>query len=250
MMFYCLLKRALKKRANLVVQCATLTAIIGWILVFNACSGASGIGAKSTGPGNPTAGLAISAALPQASVGSTYSGSLTASGGTAPYTFAVVSGQLPQGVSLADNTGTISGTPTASGNFSFGVSVSDSKGASKEQSLAVTVANASSASTPAPTSPPPATPPPNTPSPTATTSPVASSGGSSLSNLQHSAGWSQYGQGPPNFVDCSPSPCDGISFSMTQGVQSPSVSGQATIFNVGGSTPYSDALFNNHLIGP
>ena len=36
---------------------------------------------------------------------------------------------------------------------------------------------------------------------------------------------------------------------MTQGVQSPSLSGQATIFNVGGSTPYSDALFNLHLIG-
>src|ERR1700730_4579710 len=143
MMFYCLLKLAPKKRANLVVQCATLTAIIGWILVFNACSGASGIGAKSTGSGNPTAtGLAISAALPQASVGSTYSGSLTASGGTAPYTFAVVSGQLPLGVSLADNTGTISGTPTTSGNFNFGVSVSDSKGASKEQTLVVTVASA------------------------------------------------------------------------------------------------------------
>jgi hypothetical protein len=251
MMVYCLLKLAPKKLANLVVKCATLTAIIGWILVFNACSGASGIGAKSTGSGNPTAaGLAISAALPQASIGSTYNGSLTASGGAAPYTFAVVSGQLPQGVSLADKTGTISGTPTASGNFSFGVSVSDSKGASKDKSLVVTVANASTPSTPAPTSPPPATPPPNTPSPTAPTSPVASSGGTSLSNLQHSGGWSQYGQGPPNFVDCSPSPCDGISFSMTQGVQSPSMSGQATIFNVGGSTPYSDALFNNHLIGP
>ena len=250
-MFYCLPKLAQKKHANPVVKYATLTAIIGWILVFNACSGAPGIGAKSTGAGNPTAtGLAISAALPQASVGSTYSGSLTATGGTAPYTFAVVSGQLPQGVSLADNTGTISGTPTASGNFNFGVAVSDSKGASKEQSLLVTVANAAAVSSPAPTSPPPATPPPNTPSPTAPTSPVASSGGNSLSNLQHSAGWSQYGQGPPNFVDCSPSPCDGISFSMTQGVQSPSISGQATIFNVGGSTPYSDALFNNHLIGP
>ena len=250
MMFYCLLKLAPKKRANLVVKCAALTAIIGWILIFNACSGASGIGAKSTGPGNPTAsGLAISAALPQASVGSTYSGSLTASGGTAPYTFAVVSGQMPQGVSLADSTGTISGTPTTSGNFSFGVSVSDSKGASKDQSLVVTVANATTASTPAPTSPPPATPPPNTPSPTAPTSPVASSGATSLSNVQHSGGWSQYGQGPPNFVDCSPSPCDGTSFSMTQGVQSPSMNGQATTFNVGGSTPYSDALFNNHLIG-
>ncbi len=36
---------------------------------------------------------------------------------------------------------------------------------------------------------------------------------------------------------------------MTQGSNSPSLSGNATIFNVGGTVPYSDALFNNHLIG-
>jgi len=37
---------------------------------------------------------------------------------------------------------------------------------------------------------------------------------------------------------------------MTQGVASPSMSGQASEYNVGGSTPFSDALWNNHLIGP
>lgn len=74
-------------------------------------------------------------------------------------------------------------------------------------------------------------------------------GGNSFSNLQHSGGWGQYGQGPPNFVDCSPSPCDGITFSMSQGVKSPSMSGEASQYNLGGTTIYSDALFNNHLIG-
>jgi hypothetical protein len=51
MMFYCLPKLARKKRANrtLVVQGAALTAIIGWILIFNACSGASAPGANSVG---------------------------------------------------------------------------------------------------------------------------------------------------------------------------------------------------------
>jgi hypothetical protein len=78
----------------------------------------------------------------------------------------------------------------------------------------------------------------------------SSSGGSSFSNIQHSGGWGQYGQGPPSFVDCSPSPCDGITFSMEQGVKSPSMSGEASQFNLGGTTVYSDALFNNHLIGP
>jgi hypothetical protein len=36
---------------------------------------------------------------------------------------------------------------------------------------------------------------------------------------------------------------------MTQGMASPSLSGQATVFWIGGSTPYSDALWNNPLIG-
>jgi hypothetical protein len=74
-------------------------------------------------------------------------------------------------------------------------------------------------------------------------------GGKSFSNLQHSGGWGQYGQGPPNFIDCSPSPCDGISFKMNEGVSSPSMDGIATEYNVGGTAVYSDALYNNHLIG-
>jgi len=74
-------------------------------------------------------------------------------------------------------------------------------------------------------------------------------GGNSFLNLQNSAGWATYGQGPPDFVDCSPSPCDGISYSMYQGIKSPSMSGESTQYNVGGTADYSDALFNNHLIG-
>ena len=37
---------------------------------------------------------------------------------------------------------------------------------------------------------------------------------------------------------------------MTQGVSDPSMSGNATVFWIGGTTPYSDALFHNALIGP
>jgi hypothetical protein len=73
--------------------------------------------------------------------------------------------------------------------------------------------------------------------------------GSTFSNLQRSGGWGQYAQGPPKFVDCSPSPCDGISFGMTQGISSPSLSGDSTEYEIGGGTPYTDVLFNNHLIG-
>ena len=85
---------------------------------------------------------------------------------------------------------------------------------------------------------------------TSSTSSTPSSTAKSFSSLQLAAGWQQFGQQGPNYVDCSPSPCDGISFSMTQGISSPSLSGAASEFNVGGSAPYSDALWNNHLIGP
>jgi hypothetical protein len=86
----------------------------------------------------------------------------------------------------------------------------------------------------------------------AATTPVTitvTASGSSFYNLQRSGGWGQFGQGPPDFIDCSPSPCDGISFWMAQGIKSPSMSGNSSEFNVGGSAPYSDALYNNHLIG-
>lgn len=86
----------------------------------------------------------------------------------------------------------------------------------------------------------------------ASTAPVTvtvAANGKVFSNLQRSGGWGAFGQGPPNFVDCSPSPCDGIAYSMFQGIGSPSLTGQATQYGVGGTATYSDALFNNHLIG-
>ena len=74
-------------------------------------------------------------------------------------------------------------------------------------------------------------------------------GGSSFSNLQHSGGWAGYGQRAPTFVNCSPSPCDNITFSMTQNIKSPSMSGEATQMYLAGSQGYGDGFWNNHLIG-
>ncbi|MFN0112549.1 MAG: putative Ig domain-containing protein [Blastocatellia bacterium] len=56
-----------------------------------------------------------------------YNQTLTASGGTAPYTFKLASGALPVGMALATN-GALTGTPTASGVFSFSVSATDANG--------------------------------------------------------------------------------------------------------------------------
>lgn len=72
--------------------------------------------------------------------------------------------------------------------------------------------------------------------------------GQSFSNVQHSNGWEGFGQGPPDFADCNPCGPQ-ITWSMAQNIQSPSMSGEATEFTLGGDTPYWDVLFNNHLIG-
>jgi hypothetical protein len=76
-----------------------------------------------------------------------------------------------------------------------------------------------------------------------------SSGGGSFSELQHSGGWSGAGQRAPNFINCSPSPCDNIVFTMTQNIKSPSLSGESTQLYLAGSQGYGDGFWNNHLIG-
>ncbi len=243
----CLMDPARRGRAvpgisikNLLRQRGLAMTMMAGLFLLNGCGGGSSSANRAASPTTHSSNLSISATLPGGTVGSSYSGSISASGGNAPYTFAVASGQLPQGVALTDSSGKVGGTPTASGSFNFSILVSDSQGLSKQQALQMSVANAPAPNPPAPTPTPSPTPPPPT---------TQTQSGNTFSNLQHSGGWGQYGQGPPNFVDCSPSPCDGISFWMNQAVQSPSISGQATEYNVGGSTPYSDALWNNHLIG-
>ncbi len=74
----------------------------------------------------PTVTLAPgSGALADASLGTAYSQTLSASGGTAPYSYAVSAGSLPAGLNLASN-GILSGTPTATGTYTFTVRATDS----------------------------------------------------------------------------------------------------------------------------
>jgi hypothetical protein len=69
-----------------------------------------------------------------------------------------------------------------------------------------------------------------------------------LSNLQASPGWVEYGELPPNYSICT-SCGPGVTYSMQQHITSPSLSGNSTQFNIGGTTPYADVLFTNPLIG-
>lgn len=72
--------------------------------------------------------------------------------------------------------------------------------------------------------------------------------GTTLYNLQASGGWKGWGELLPAYDICNAS-CPGVTWSMVQKVKSPSLSGDATQFNLGGTTPYSDVLWSNPIIG-
>lgn len=57
--------------------------------------------------------------------GSAYSYTFTVVGGTGPYTWAIIAGSLPAGLSLNASTGAITGTPTDFGTFPFTIQVTD-----------------------------------------------------------------------------------------------------------------------------
>src|SRR5579863_4517617 len=63
---------------------------------------------------------------------------LVATGGTAPYTWAVTAGNLPAGLVLSSG-GVISGTGTATGTFSFTVTVTDSAKHTAPATLTITI---------------------------------------------------------------------------------------------------------------
>jgi len=79
--------------------------------------------------------------LASATTGASYSSTLSATGGSAPYQWTLGSGALPAGLSLSASTGVISGTPNQAGTSDFTVSVKDSVGNLTTQAYALVVAS-------------------------------------------------------------------------------------------------------------
>ncbi|MGD9045012.1 MAG: PQQ-dependent sugar dehydrogenase, partial [Desulfobacterales bacterium] len=77
--------------------------------------------------------------LPDGEVDQTYTTTLRASGGQAPYVWSISAGSLPDGLTLDPDTGRISGVPLTPGISSFTVQVVDENLAEGAQNLSITI---------------------------------------------------------------------------------------------------------------
>jgi outer membrane protein assembly factor BamB len=96
-----------------------------------------GVGLSSYGLASPLP-VITTAALRSGRVGAAFSSSLAATKGTPGYTWSVVGGALPAGLTLSA-AGVLSGTPTASGSPAVTFRVTDSKGRTAQRALVVQI---------------------------------------------------------------------------------------------------------------
>ena len=95
----------------------------------------------SAEPTAPTPTLAITTtSMSDGRVGIAYKQTLAATGGLTPYNWAVASGSLAPGLLLSS--GTISGTPTLAGEFSFSIRVTDGVGNTANQTYSANIERA------------------------------------------------------------------------------------------------------------
>jgi hypothetical protein len=86
----------------------------------------------------PALTITTAAVLPDSPLAGQYSVSLAAVGGLQPYTWTLVGGGMPAGLTLS-SAGVISGTPTSPGSFSFTAQVSDSSNQQMNRTFSITV---------------------------------------------------------------------------------------------------------------
>ena len=107
----------------------------------NVCTGLQAYTIVINPPSCQTITLLPAPPLPQGTRLVAYNQTITAGGGTVPYTFIVTAGALPAGLSLTSG-GLISGTPTTAGTFTFTVTATDASGCKGLRVYTVTIAAA------------------------------------------------------------------------------------------------------------
>jgi hypothetical protein len=80
--------------------------------------------------------------LPNGTVGTAYSQTISASGGSGGYTYSKTAGTLPAGLALNGSTGVLSGTPTTAASYSFTVTATDSASNTGSRAYSVTISSA------------------------------------------------------------------------------------------------------------
>jgi len=116
------------------IPAALRRGLLGAVLLLASCGG----DATDTG-GGPEALAVTTETLPDATLRDAYTTTLTATGGTPPYTWVRQLGTIPPGVGLDQAAGLLIGTPTAAGDFSFTIKVIDAVGASDSTVLGLRV---------------------------------------------------------------------------------------------------------------
>ena len=90
-------------------------------------------------PARPLVVTNQSDVLAPGQVGVSYAIGVFADGGTPPYRWSLVAGQLPPGLSLTTSPGRITGTPTTAGTFTFTLRVTDEGGQQATQQFSITI---------------------------------------------------------------------------------------------------------------
>ena len=81
--------------------------------------------------------------LTTSTTGISYNTTISVSGGAGPYTYTLMTGAIPQGITLNGSTGVLSGIPTVPGLYSFKIMAIDSNGTMATQIYNLTIKSAS-----------------------------------------------------------------------------------------------------------
>ncbi len=81
----------------------------------------------------------LTTSLPEGLLARRYLAGLDVTGGIPLYSFRLVGGSLPPGLTLWANTGTMAGVPTAAGTFSFRVEVTSSGGSTDQKDFDIVI---------------------------------------------------------------------------------------------------------------